>query len=238
MEFKAPTGMKSRAGKHSHQGHRSRVRQHFLKYGLDGYYDHQALELLLFYGVKQKDVNQTAHVLTDHFGSLRGVLEAEGGKLMEFPYIKHRAAALMKLVPQLARRYEASRRDAGLVICEAAQAMEYLEPLFAGRETETVYGLFLDASLRLRSCLHLNAEGERFVDLPARRVAAMAVNEGAALVITAHSRLGAAHWPGPEEQAASGRLSAALAAMRVRLADHLVYSESCFVSLAEVGLLK
>ena len=52
-----------------HKGHRSRVRKQFIKNGADSFYPHQFLEMLLFYPLAQRDTNDLAHELLDHFGS-------------------------------------------------------------------------------------------------------------------------------------------------------------------------
>jgi DNA repair protein RadC len=44
-----------------HKGHRERVRDRFMEEGLDSFKDHEVLELLLFYCVRQKDTNELAH---------------------------------------------------------------------------------------------------------------------------------------------------------------------------------
>ena len=59
-----------------HAGHRQRLKERFLKDGLDNFEDHQVLELLLFYGIPQRDTNEIAHELIRKFGSLSKVLEA------------------------------------------------------------------------------------------------------------------------------------------------------------------
>ena len=59
-----------------HSGHRQRVKTEFLARGVEGWSDHRILELLLFYAIPQGDVNELAHRLVDHFGSLAGVLDA------------------------------------------------------------------------------------------------------------------------------------------------------------------
>ena len=59
-----------------HQGHREKMRQRFLKSGLESFADHEALELLLYYAIPQGDVNGLAHELVERFGSLAGVLDA------------------------------------------------------------------------------------------------------------------------------------------------------------------
>ena len=60
-----------------HKGHRERLKLRFLESGLDSFTDVQALELLLFYAIPQKDTNPIAHALLERFGSLSQVLDAE-----------------------------------------------------------------------------------------------------------------------------------------------------------------
>ena len=57
-----------------HDGHRNRLRERFLRDGLDTFDEHQALEMLLFYAMPRKDTNALAHELIQRFGSLASVL--------------------------------------------------------------------------------------------------------------------------------------------------------------------
>ena len=59
-----------------HRGHREKMRQRFLKSGLEGFADHEALELLLYYAIPRQDTNPIAHRLMDRYGSLTAVLSA------------------------------------------------------------------------------------------------------------------------------------------------------------------
>ena len=65
-----------------HEGHRQRMRERFCREGLDGFADHEVLELLLFDCIPNGNVNPLAHDLLDAFGSLHGVLEAQPEQLM------------------------------------------------------------------------------------------------------------------------------------------------------------
>lgn len=58
-----------------HDGHRERMKSRFVEAGLDGFNDHNALEMLLFYAVPRKDTNELAHRLLKQFGSLASVFE-------------------------------------------------------------------------------------------------------------------------------------------------------------------
>lgn len=88
-----------------HDGHRQRMKSRFLEAGLDGFNDHNALEMLLFYALPRKDTNELAHKLLNHFGSLAAVLEADQKALSEIDGIGENAAVLLKLIPAISRRY-------------------------------------------------------------------------------------------------------------------------------------
>src|SRR6266852_1597324 len=57
-------------------GHRSRLRERFLKSGLDGFADHEVVELLLTLAIPRSDVKRPAKALIARFGTLRGILDA------------------------------------------------------------------------------------------------------------------------------------------------------------------
>ena len=44
-----------------HDGHREKMRRRFLETGLEGFADHEALELLLYYAIPRRDTNPIAH---------------------------------------------------------------------------------------------------------------------------------------------------------------------------------
>ena len=59
-----------------HAKHRQRLRERFLSTGLEGFQDHEILELALFYVYSRRDTNPIGHALIERFGSLSGVLDA------------------------------------------------------------------------------------------------------------------------------------------------------------------
>lgn len=91
---------KKRSGQ-LHAGHRGRVRQRFLTTGLHGFADHEVLELLLFYAVPRRDVNEMAHLLIHRFGSLAGVLDAPEEELCTIPGVGPHIAHFLTLIPEI-----------------------------------------------------------------------------------------------------------------------------------------
>lgn len=94
-----PNGEKAKKGLHS--GHRGRMRNRFLRDGLEGFADHEVLELLLFYAVPRQDVNPMAHALLEKFGSLPQVLEASPEELCTIRGIGPKIARFLTLIPDL-----------------------------------------------------------------------------------------------------------------------------------------
>ena len=80
-----------------HDGHRKRLKDRFLQFGLDSFTEIQVLELLLFYAVPRQDTNIIAHRLLKRFGRLSRVLDAPVEQLTEVDGIGEHAATLLKL---------------------------------------------------------------------------------------------------------------------------------------------
>ena len=86
-------------------GHRSRLRERFLKGGGKDMADYELIELLLTYVIPRRDVKPIAKELIRRFGSLAEVVNADVSRLMEVSGIKENAAVMYKLIKQAAGRF-------------------------------------------------------------------------------------------------------------------------------------
>ena len=82
----------------THDGHRARLKERFLNEGLDSFSTHEVVELMLFYAIPQRDVNETAHLLVERFGSLAGILEADIDEIKEVEGVGAHAATMFKMI--------------------------------------------------------------------------------------------------------------------------------------------
>ena len=82
-----------------HDGHREKMRRRFLETGLEGFADHEALELLLYYAIPRRDTNPIAHALMERYGSLSGVMAAPIEDLQKVKGIGENAAILLNGAP-------------------------------------------------------------------------------------------------------------------------------------------
>ena len=218
-----------------HDGHRARLRRQLLDGGLDSFSDVQALELLLGFVIARKDVNPLAHALLDRFGSLSGVLDAPAGELMKVPGIGENTAVMLSVMPQLMRRYTIGKNKTGTILNTTTKAGSYLLPFFFGAKDEQVYLLCLDAKCKVLDCRKLFTGSVNTVGVSVRRIVEEALRRNATSVILAHNHTSGIAPPSREDEETTNMVQAALEAVGIRLADHMVMVEDDFVSMADSG---
>ena len=83
---------------HKGQGHRQRLRERFLKSGLDGFHDYEVIELLLTLATPRKDCKDAAKAALAKFKTLQGILEASSYELCQIGGIGPKNSFGIKLV--------------------------------------------------------------------------------------------------------------------------------------------
>ena len=220
-----------------HSGHRQRMRERFLRYGLDNFNDHNVLELLLFYAVPRQDTNELAHALLDAFGTLGGVFDASVDALKSVDGIGDTAAALIHLVPEAARRYFISKTLPGDILADSEAAGKYLLPRFLTCRNETMYLVCMDAKLKVLDCREVSQGSTTSVSVNLRRIVQIALGQNASVVMLAHNHTSGIALPSQEDVAVTLKIRDLLEQVGVDLADHIVVAGDDFVSMADSGLL-
>lgn len=222
-----------------HDGHRQRLKERFLKEGLDGFNELQVLELLLFYCIPRQDTNVLAHRLLQRFHSLPRVLEAPIEELTTVEGIGLNAATYLKMIPAAGRYYQVERgKIQDQPVTTTAACGEYLLPYFVGRTKETVFLLCLDAKCHVLSCRQIGEGGINSAGISVRAVVETAITEGASTVVLAHNHPSGIALPSNEDVLTTRKVAAALNTVDVMLADHLIISNDDFVSMVESNLYR
>ena len=220
-----------------HSGHRARMKQRYLGQGLEGFSDHEVLELLLYYAIPRADVNPLAHRLMERFGNLHGVLDAEAAELTEVEGVGESAAALLRLIRDVNRRYLLDRQEKRPLLADSETAGRFLLPHFFGLREERVYAAFLDDELRLIRCRQLFEGGIDYAPLSVRKLVETALREKATGVILAHNHPAGQAVPSMSDREATLRIRSALEAVQIRLLDHIIVAGEEFISMEECGHL-
>jgi DNA repair protein RadC len=220
-----------------HEGHRGRMKKRFTEHGLDNFDDHHVLELLLFFALPRGDVNRLAHLLIEHFGTLSAVFDAPADELLKVPGVGENTALLLKIIPQVSRRYLMSRVAVDLILDNSRKAGTYLLPYFYASRDELVYLLCLDAKCKVLACKLIGRGSVNSANVSIRKLVETALLYNSTSVIVAHNHTSGIALPSDEDIATTLRIDAALKTVEIVLADHIIVADDDFVSLADSGFL-
>ena len=218
-----------------HDGHREYMRRRFLENGLSGFADHEALELLLYYAIPRRDTNPIAHELMDRFGTLSGVLSAPVELLKQVDGVGESAAVLLRLAPLLAQKARLAEAEREIALNTVDSIGAYLLERFSQERNEAVYQLCLDRKGKLLACKRLGEGSASAVNLDIRKLEENALLSSASSVILAHNHPSGVALPSDDDHTGTQQARAALEAIGVQLADHIIVADGDFVSFFDSG---
>lgn len=218
-----------------HEGHRKRMKERFIKSGLDDFTPHNILELLLFYSIPRGDTNPVAHRLIDTFGSLSGVFDATPEELAKVDGVGENSAILISMIPQIARKYLEDKADTANIVGGCSDIGAFLLPKFVGRTNEALMMVSIDNKNKIISC-SVVAEGT--VDsakVSRRKIMEEAMKVKATRVILAHNHPCGVAVPSSEDVVMTKEIGRLFAQVGIELVDHIIVANDDYVSMAASG---
>ncbi len=217
--------------KHSHDGHRERLRKKLREVGAENLERHELLELYLFSALPRVNTNDIAHELINKFGTLSGVFDAEMEELMSVKGIGETAAMQIKLVPAMIRACSMEAYQGKPKFDTLAKAGEFGIELFRGATVECSYALLLDNAMRKIDCIKIS-EGSVNSTVPDMRYFYQEVlNQNASAVILYHNHYKGLAVPSRSDLEFTHDLEEKLSAIRTVLIEHIVVGENNFAPI-------
>lgn len=213
----------TKQSKNVHEGHRERLRQRFLSEGLENFQDHNVLELLLFYSVPMKDTNGEAHRLIDTFGSLSGVFDANFEDLCSVKGIGERSATLIKMMPELFKKYEVDKINNDDAILDTSKKVaEYVAPHFKGVTNEKMYVLCLDSNCRVLNFTQVSEGIVNAAPLNTRKIMETSFKCNASSIILVHNHPSGVVAPSRKDIDATISMVNLLKKVSMKINDHII----------------
>lgn len=226
--------MAERAG--SVAGHRRRLRERFLRAGLVGLQDYEALELLLMFAIPRRDVKPLAKLLLERYGSVEKVLDAPPAEQLEIDGIGPHAATLIVLLKQLCTEYLEQKARSVDVLDSTGRVVDFLRMKLGGGRKETFMVLFLNTQNHLITYETYPGTVDR-APVYAREIAERALLARASGVIAAHNHPSGVCDPSPDDIRLTRSLAAALSPLGISLFDHIIVTPTAYRSLKVMKLL-
>lgn len=213
-----------------HKGHRQRVKDKYMSFGLDIFEEHEILELLLFYAVPQKDTNPLAHKLLNEFGSLPELFDAPLSRLLSFGLTEN-VACFIKLMPDIARVYEENKWVDRDKMFDLRDACDFFKLKFIGRQEEVLYLLLLDPKMKNIFCGIVSRGDLSSTDVPIRQIIELSLRYKAKFAVVAHNHPSGFAIPSSNDLSTTKSLAISLDKIGVKLLDHIIVSDSEQLSL-------
>ncbi len=223
--------------KNVHGGHRDRIKDKFLKNGLDDLELHETLEFLLYYAVPRRDTNPISHRLIDKFGSFSAVFDASLDSLVEEGISKN-TAILIKMIPELCREYLDDKNRNKNKIINMSSVGDLFVDKFVGRECETVILLLTDAKHKEVFCGVINKGSISSCELYLKTIVKYAMQYNARYAVISHNHTSGLALPSKGDLIATRKIFHALALLDVKLVDHIIVADDDYVSISQTGILK
>jgi len=219
------------------EGHRQRLREKFLKNGLDGFHDYEIIELLLTLGTPRKDCKQSAKDALKKFGSLKDVLEASPSELKKIKGIADNNVFGLKIAQSVSRRFLADRIIDKEFIRSADEVIDYLKHNLRDKSREVFLVIYLNGRNQILNMEEL-FEGTLSTSAvyPREVVKRALVNDAAALVFV-HNHPSGNPNPSQDDLTITKKLKEAALAIDVSVHDHLIIAGNDVYSFADHGLI-
>ena len=227
------SGMRPGGVGHDHAGHRQRMKDRVLEFGLDSLADHEVLEVLLYFAVPRSDTNALAHRLLRQFGSLAQVLDADYLDLQKLGGISPNTAFMLKFAAQLSGRYLRNKNRTRQVFGGSLALVEYVQSLYVEHNVEVAYMLCLNSKMQLNQTIKLSEGTVSGVNIHVSEVVENALRHKARHVVLTHNHPGGRIKISADDFELTKRCMQALAYVDVNLLDHIVVCGSDHISFVE-----
>jgi DNA repair protein RadC len=216
-----------------------RPREKLLLHGPAPLGDSELLALTLRSGSSSPRLSalDLARQLLNHFGSLRTLTNATAVELCAFPGVGAAKAAELLALGELARRLATTPLRPGERFTTSQEVFCHFHERLRDRRKELFLTLLLDSKNRLLREVQISEGSLNASIVHPREVFAPVVRESAAAVLLIHNHPSGDPTPSREDLELTGRLREAGELIGVRVLDHVIIGNGCYVSLADRGLL-
>ena len=220
--------------KNNLSGHRARMRTRFLSQGMESLSAQEAIEMLLYYAIPQKDTAVLAQELLDTFGSLQGIMTANREELKSVPGMTAGAVNMLSFLRAFDQRCLLDEAR-GACFRTMDDAVRIFRGIVCRERSNQLWIAFLDAELCVREITLISDLAEEAVSVDAAKVADIAERNGVTMVMLLHYHGSGSAEPSAHDVEWMRSAVYCLKQISVYVLDHLIVTDSSAYSMRAHG---
>ena len=220
-----------------HANHRTRLKQKFIQHGVNGIAEHEAIELLLFFAIKRKDVNPLAHSLCSRFKNIEGILNASKEELLLVDGVGERTARLIVSFGKLASNYLSNKTKARQII-SSAMAKSFALTSILPKPKEEFYVACLDGFLNVLALKLLEEGNKSNIKMDINKITQFALDANASKIIIIHTHPSGEPSPSENDIVFTHSVVTSCFFNDIDLLDHIIIGDKTAFSFVENNLLQ
>ncbi|HCB23178.1 hypothetical protein A3B42_04825 [Candidatus Daviesbacteria bacterium RIFCSPLOWO2_01_FULL_38_10] len=221
---------------HPSEGHRKRLREKFLEFGLSGFLDYEIVELLLTLGTPRKDCKAIAKEAIKNFKTLKGVLDADVSELTTINGIGMSNVLGIILFRAISEQYSKEKISPKILLNSSKLVAEYLQTKIGNKKEEHFMILYFDTRNKLiNEEISIGTLNASLVH--PREVFKKAIKDNIAQIIVAHNHPSGDPNPSEEDISTTNRLIEVGKLVGISIIDHLVITLNDYFSFKEKGII-
>jgi len=228
---------KKTAWNRNREGHRRRLREKFIRSGLQGFLDYEVIELLLTLGTPRKDCKNQAKEALMRFKTLRGVLEADSRELQAINGLGPQNVFGIKLIHHVSRRFLRDKMMDRPVCHSSQEVFDYLYHSIRDSMKEMFKVLFLDAKNNVIEEKTIFAGTVDSSAVYPREIIRLALKNNASSLIFVHNHPSGDPDPSESDKDITKELVFAANIMQLKVLDHIIIGNNCYFSFADKGYI-
>lgn len=215
----------------SYYGHRERVRQRFINAGLNGFADHEILEMALFYTIRYIDTKEIAKELIKEFGSLEKVFVGSYERIVKIVEKDGRpsssesknTALFIKFIRSLAGLlWRRKAQSVSVVISNGKELLKYLETEMKDLNEEQMRIIYIDNGNKILKDEVISEGTEDQTAVYPKKIIRRALEINSTGIVVVHNHPAGRLSPSNADVSITRAIAAAADLFSIRVLDHLI----------------
>jgi DNA repair protein RadC len=220
-----------------HGGGDSAVRERLFRIGAGSLSAHELMGIVLRDGTSEGETVELSRRILETFGGVRRTADRTPTELMQVPGVGPARAARITATFGLIRALAEETLVRGAPIRTCDDVFERFGPLLKDRKREEFHSVLLDGKNRVIREDRVSVGSLTASIVHPREVFGPALRESADAAIFVHNHPSGDPEPSAEDIEITARLVDAGALLGIRVLDHVIVGDGCYVSLHQKGLI-